>query len=295
MKSYLFGDESDIQLMRDLIKHLPANELTAVDFEEAILLASVQATTRLWQVNGKTIGFAFVDDYNNLRFEIQAESRSAQVENEIIAWGIACIKARNAKTGKDNTLDAVLRAENIWQIAMLERTGFVRSSLRTLRYARSLHEPIMKPVFPSGFSLRCVAGEDEVESLVTLHRAVFGTENMTIAERLAIMHTPTYDRELDLVAVTSGGELAAFCICSLADEMNSEKVGFTDPIGTHPRYQQRGLGKALVTAGLQRLKKRGVAVVELGTSSNNIPMQQLAQSLGFTCIAEKLWFSKSVA
>jgi ribosomal protein S18 acetylase RimI-like enzyme len=60
-------------------------------------------------------------------------------------------------------------------------------------------------------------------------------------------------------------------------------------------YQRRGLGKAMVTAGLQGLKERGVSIAQLSTGSNNIPMQRLAKSLGFTRTSEKLWFSKEVA
>ena len=100
MKSYLLREESDIQLMRELIEHLP-HESTIVDFEEDMLLASVRARTRLWQDNGYVVGFAFVDEYNNLRFEVEAQSRSAQLEDEIMAWGIICVKKRNAQTGAD--------------------------------------------------------------------------------------------------------------------------------------------------------------------------------------------------
>jgi len=55
-----------------------------------------------------------------------------------------------------------------------------------------------------------------------------------------------------------------------------------------------GLGKAVVSAGMEKLKNLGARVVELGTSSENIAMQRLARSLGFTCIAEKIWFTKPV-
>jgi mycothiol synthase len=294
MKSYLLRKESDIQLMRGLIERLPY-ESTAVDFEETMLLASVRATTRLWQHNGKLVGFAFVDDYNNLRFEVAPESRSTQLEDEIIAWGVTCVHKRNAKTGANHTLDAAFSRDNAWQIALLERAGFVQASQRTLSYARSLDEPIVPHPLPPGFELRAVAGEVEIESLVALHRAAFGTENMTVAQRLAIMQAPGYEPELDLAAVTSEGELAAFCICSIETDNDAGKVGFTDPIGTHPLYQQRGLGKAIVTVGLHLLKARGASVVKLGTSSANWSMQRLAESLGFTCISEKLWFSKEVA
>jgi ribosomal protein S18 acetylase RimI-like enzyme len=257
-----------------------------------MLLSSVKATTRLWQQNGKTIGFAFVDDYNNLRFEINMEFSSVQLENEIIEWGITSIKKRNADASENNTLDASFGIDNTWQISMLERFGFVRESLRSLQYTRSLNEPISEHAFPPCFSLRHVEGEHEVESLVTLHRAAFGTENMTVEQRLAIMHAPQYERELDFVAVAPNGELSAFCICGFDDE--KEHVGYTDPIGTHPRYQKLGLGKAIVTASLHALKNRGAKVVELGTSSENIAMQRLAETLGFVIASERLWFLKKV-
>ncbi len=118
---------------------------------------------------------------------------------------------------------------------------------------------------------------------------------MTAARRLAIMRAPTYERVLDLVAVAPDGELAAFCICSVEEPAGAKTVGFTDSIGTHPRYRRHGLAKALVTAGLRLLRQRGVATAELGTSSANKPMRRLAEALGFGRASEKLWFSKKVA
>ena len=62
MKSYILQDESDIQLMRDLIERLPLKS-DIVDFEETMLLASVRSTTRLWQHEGKIIGCSKVFPY----------------------------------------------------------------------------------------------------------------------------------------------------------------------------------------------------------------------------------------
>jgi ribosomal protein S18 acetylase RimI-like enzyme len=294
MKSYTFQGESDFQLMRDFLEDV-SHESAVVDFEENMLLPSVQATTRLWHdANRNIVGFAYVDDYNNLRFAIEAESRFAQLEQEIIEWGVTCLKKRNADTGENNTLDASLSVNNTWQIAMLEQHGFVRESLRTLSYGRSLNEPIEDYMLPPGFCLRCVAGEHEVEALVSLHRDAFGTDNMTVGRRLTIMRAPAYEPALDLVVVAPNGELAAFCICGIEEETDSGRIGFTDPVGTHPHYRRRGLGKAVITAGMHRLQERKASIVKLGTSSKNIPMQKLAEVLGFTCVSEKLWFSKEI-
>jgi len=289
MDSCLLQKEADIQLMRDLIRRLP-DESTVVDFEEAMLLASVRSTTRLWQRDDRLIGFAYVDDYNNLKFATDPDYVSARLEREIVEWGATCMKKRNAETGQDDTLDACCSATDRQRMAMLEKYGFTRESLRSLHYARSLGEPIADHAFPQGFSLRCVEGEHEVERLTALHRAAFGTENMTVEQRLAIMRAPNYERELDFVAVAPDGELAAFCICGF--EEDQDHVGYTDPIGTHPRYQRLGLGKAIVTAGLRALKTRGAKVAEVGTSSENIAMQRLAETLGFVLVSESVWFSK---
>jgi ribosomal protein S18 acetylase RimI-like enzyme len=291
MKSYILQTESDVRLIQELIARLPGPS-TVVDFEESIQLSSVRATTRLWKQGGQIIGFAFVDDFNNLRFEIEREYRSTQLEKDVIDWGIVCVKKRNAETGEEKTLDASFSGTDTWQIAMLERTGFVRESVRTLHYARSLNEPVASFGFPQGFSLRCVKGEQEVEDLVVLHRAAFGTQNMSVEARLAIMRAPQYERELDFVAVAPNGEFSAFCICGFKDEKGHN--GFTDPIGVHPRYQKIGLGKAIVTAGIKALKNKGARIVELGTSSENSALQRLAARLGFVITSQSLWFSKKI-
>jgi mycothiol synthase len=190
-------------------------------------------------------------------------------------------------------VDACCRAGDVEQLRFLEKFGFVREPIRSLKYSRSLAEPIDEFPFPPGFSVRFVTGESEVEALVALHRAAFGTDNMTVEERLAIMRAPQYIPDLDFVAVAPNDDLSAFCICGLREGDN--KIGFTDPIGTHPNYQRLGLGKAIVSAGLRALQERGATVAELGTSSTNIPMQKLAERMGFVCFSESLWFSKKVS
>ena len=172
------------------------------------------------------------------------------------------------------------------------RNGFVQGSVRSLAFSRPLVEPVEIYPFPQGYTWRSVNHLDSIASLVELHQAAFGTVNMTVEYRNAMMNTPQYQQDLDLVAVAPDGSLAAFCVCGFEDE--AKLTGYTDPIGTHPDHQQKGLAKALVSSGMALLTKSGSKKVELGTSSENIPMQKLAVSLGFNLVAEKLWFSKVV-
>jgi ribosomal protein S18 acetylase RimI-like enzyme len=264
-----------------------------MNFEEHMGIPAIRSITRLWQVGDNVVAFAYVDTFNNLYFEIAPEQRSDQLEQEIVDWGLACVRQRNAETNSEHTLDVSSSAENLDRLHFLEKFGFVREPVRSLKYSRSLDEPIEEFPFPAGFSFRPATGENEVDALVALHRAAFRTENMTVEERLAIMRAPTYVPELDLVVIAPNGELSAFCICELEKD-SQPRIGFTDPIGTHPHYQRLGLGKAIISIGLRALKARGATVAELGTSSQNLPMQKLAERLGFVCSAENLWFSKKV-
>ena len=292
MESSIPNCEQDIQAMRELSARL-ALKSCVVDFEENIRRPEMRANWRMWKHAGQVLGYAFVDDFNNLWFDtVPEQALACEVEAEVIAWGLACIRRRNLATGLENTLDSTCRADNPQRIQLLLEYGFVLQAVRTLRYSRPLSSPIVTYPLPDGFSIRPVQGKDEVERLVALHRAAFGTDNMTVEQRLALMNTPQYRPDLDLVLAAPDNELAAFCVCGFEDPHG--KIGFTDPIGTHQRYQGRGLGKALVSAGLLALQSAGAQVAELGTSSENIGMQKLASALGFECVSEKMWFSRTV-
>jgi GNAT superfamily N-acetyltransferase len=293
MESSLLHDDNDIRVMRELRARL-ASKSTIVDFDEQILLSPIRATTRIWKQDNQIVGFAFVDEYNNLWFETETEfALLDELETEIIEWGVTCIKRHNAEMGTDDTIDCTCNADDSHRLSVLRKHGFAPEQVRSLQYSHLLKKPIIKDPLPSGFSIRPVKGKDEVEQLVALQRAAFGTKKMTVEYRLAMMSAAQYIRELDLVAVTPNDELTAFCVCGFDDP--DKKIGYTDPIGTHPSYQRLGLGRALVSAGLIALKNAGANSVRLGTSSDNIAMQRVASELGFICVSEKLWFSKAVS
>jgi len=301
--SRTYSRAQDGQAMIDLLVAVrPADRITeypsVVDLQELLALTDVQENTRLWFDDDRMIGFAFVDPYNNLWFELDQQATHPDIESEIVAWGVECIKRAIQKRGEPLTLDASCRDDDVERIALLERHGFVMQKIRTLRMARSLNEPIPTPKAPAGFSIRHVAGEQEAEPLVTLHRAAFGTENMTVEEQLAMMRAPEYDPELDLLAVAPDGRFAATCMCSISQEENERtgrNEGYPDPIATHPDFQRRGLARALLLTGLHKLKQRGIDIAVLGTSSENVAMQRTAQAAGFRVRSTKLWFEKPVS
>jgi len=300
-----YAGAADLQAMIDLLIAVrPAERITdypsIVDLQEMLGTPAIQANTRLWQdADGQLVGFAFVDAYNNLLFEVAPQAAGGEIEPQMIAWGMECIqRARQERPGESITLDASCRDDDTGRIALLEQFGFVPQPVCSLHMTRPLNEPIPAPQAPDGFVVRHVAGEHEVEPLVALHRAAFGTENLTIEDRLSWMRVPEYDPELDLIVVAPDGTSAAYCMCSISKEENARtgrNEGYTDPVATHPAFQRRGLARALLLTGLHLLKQRGVDTAVLGTSSENVAMQQLAASVGFRVQSTKIWFEKQVA
>ncbi len=291
MEKHPLKDKSDLQKMRGLIAALPGGP-TITDFEEHIQLPSVQNNTRLWMDNHELVAFAYVDDYNNLCFEILPGQTTPALEQEIVAWGVECMERRNRSSKEISTLDACCTASNRGRISILTRSGFAQDPIRTLHFSRDLTKLIQQYPLPDGFTIRITTGEPEIDQLVALHQAAFESDQMTVEYRRAILAGPQYEPGMDWVVVAPNGELAAFCLGSFDDSNKDE--GYLDPIGVHPDYWQKGLGAAIMTCGLLELKKQGVTLVKLGTSSENNGMQQLARKMGFEVASESLWFSKKV-
>jgi ribosomal protein S18 acetylase RimI-like enzyme len=269
------------------------------DLHELLDTPDMSANTRVWHdADGRLAAFAVVDlSLRNLLFELAPQATDA-IGPLVIAWGLERIRFAEPDPGRPLTLDTCCAEDNPARVALLERHGFVTQPERTLRMIRALAEPIPLPQWPDGFRVRHLAGESEVAAYVALHRAAFGTQYMTVENRLAVMRAQNYDPELDLVAVAPDGALAAFCVCQVHRGENAtggRKHGWTDPVGTHPNHRRLGLARALLLTGLQRLKERGMDSALLGTLNTNIAMQRLAESAGFRALSSILWFWKPCA
>jgi mycothiol synthase len=300
--SRLYAGETDLARLIEFLPvarpvHWVGDYPSATDLREMLCQPALQANTRLWfDQQDQLVAFALVDAFRNLLFDFDPKAASAELDDAILQWGITCLKREPQADDEAATLDAVCREEDAARMAWLTRYGFQPQTLRTLRFVRSLSDPIPDPQLPTGYSIRPVAGPAEVEALVALHRAAFGTDNMTIEERCAMMSGPDYLPGLDLVAVAPNSRLAGFCVCGISVEENAvtgRSEGYTDPIGVHPDFQKQGLARALVLTGLHLLRERGLAYATLGTSSENVAMQAAARSVGFQLQSTKVWFTKS--
>jgi len=150
------------------------------------------------------------------------------------------------------------------------------------------------PVCPDGCSVRSCRGLEEVEARA---RAQYGAFASTApfdryVERFArFMRSPAYAPERDVVAAAPDGRIAAFCI-TWTDPRN--RIGLFEPVGTHPDFQRKGLGKAVMCEALQRLKAAGMQHAVLCTGEDNPAAVRLYESVGFRVVDRIGFFKKQI-
>ena len=294
LSSRIYKDEKDLQTILDLITRSRPPEYfndypARMDIEENLASAVTRPNTRLWFDDEQPIAWAFVDEFNNLRWELDPryEDRLGQ---EVVEWGEACIRKKSLLE-ETSSLDTSCREDYTARTSFLKQHGFSKTEETTIAMSCPLDKPISDPVIPPGFFIRPIAGIHEAEAVAALHRLAFGTDYMTTENRLAIMNSSAYDPSLDLVFVAPDRSIAAYCLCSVNPEA---RKGNADTIATHPHFQRMGLARALLLRGLKMLTERGMRSAHLGTSGKNVVMQKTAESVGFAIEYKILWFSKEV-
>ncbi|MBN1259372.1 MAG: GNAT family N-acetyltransferase [Anaerolineae bacterium] len=294
----------DLQAMSDLLAAVrPPAWLTEypslVDLQELFGQEGTASRTRLWESPEQgLIGFALVDAYNNLLFEVVDHPGREAVVTEMAAWGCEVVRQAGASQDEPVTLDASCREDDGERLALLKRQGFLPVEGKTVVMVRALTGPAPAPRVPEGFAIRPLRGEAEVPALVALHHAAHSEAQLTVEERLSWMRVSEYDPALDLVVVSPDGELVAYCMASLSEEENARTgraVGYTDPVATHPDFRRLGLARALLDHSARLLQARGMDFVELWTKDSNISMQRAAASAGYRIAHVKLWFAKPVS
>jgi len=303
LNSRVYSTPADLQVMIALIQKLRAGGQRvypiAADLYEELAEPSAQASARLWEnERGEALGFVYVNRYHSMVDVFDAGALTPSVEKEMVDWAVVAAQRLNQERGGGCSLEASTLDDDLPRMAFLERHGFLRQKNSSILLACPIEQPLPQPQLPEGFHIRTMGGEAELEAYVALHRAAFGTENMTVEYRRTIMNVPSYIPELDLVAVAPDGQLAAFCVCQIfpddAPRAGGTKEGWTDPLGTHPDFRRLGLAKALMQHGMRLLQARGIDTALLGTDSDNTAMQLTAEAAGFHVNSKTLFYCKTI-
>ncbi len=212
---------------------------------------------------------------------VQPELRETLLAAEIYIWAEEHIADLIRGAGQD-TIRANYIAENDEIVNVrLQGRGFQRTKADAVCMIQSLDCPLPQPAHPEGYTVRGSKGKTEVVARATAQYNAFTNTaafDLYVARFRRFMQSPVYDPELDVVAVAPDGKIGAFCI--VWPDMVTE-VGLFEPVGTHPDFRQRRLGKAVMLEALHRLKERGMTHARVSTLAENTPGVKLYEAAGF--------------
>ena len=89
----------------------------------------------------------------------------------------------------------------------------------------------------------------------------------------------------EIVADSDGGECRGF-VAFYCNNLKTRQAFITSVL-VAPEHRATGLGRALVTAALDRCRERGFTTCQLEVRSDNTAALKLYQSLGFAPVSER--------
>lgn len=250
----------------------------------------------LWddRAGDRLFGWALLDPHGET-FDVyyQPELHATSAAAEMLGWAEnAAVRLARSKGSKQTGMFWVIPQDD-FRIRWLESCGY-KVQYQSVALCRSLADPIPDCAVPDGFELRTCRGLDEVESRARAQYGAFESEALfeQYVERFTrFMQSPAYHSAADIIAAAPDGSVAAFAVTWI-DPVN--RVGLFEPVGTHPAYQRKGLGRALMYEALRRLKIQGMEQAILCTGEQNTPAVQLYLSVGFRQYNNFRFYSKDI-
>jgi len=172
-------------------------------------------------------------------------------------------------------------AGDIQRQGILEKRGYTHTGeVDEHQWLRDLTLPIPDSPVREGYMIRSLGEASELPSRSwASYRAFHPDEPASEYDPdwswyLNIQSAPLYRRDLDLVAIAPGGEVAAFTTIWYDDVT---RCGYFEPVGTMPEHQRHGLARSLLSEGMRRLKKMGAT--QAMTIGGSPPANALYQSV----------------
>ena len=247
---------------------------------------------RLWHDDeGNLVGYAILGEGPSFDWQVLPEHEWSGIEVEAMAWVETCLtelRSRDAQAWSGSMVSGS-RQDNAERVAFLERHGFrYCGDFAEVNMLRSLADPLPARGPPRGFHAPPFAGADELASRAAAQREVWQpwtVGNVSDDDYAQFMRLPGYDRELDVVAVTPDGYIAAY-VNGWVDPVNH--IGDFGPVGALLAYRRQGLTRAVLLEGLRRMRAHGMDRVCVSTGVSNTPALRLYESMGFKIVNKYL-------
>jgi len=289
-----YAGQADRRRMADLVRAHPAGNIHITDLPYRLSSWAFDdpGNIGLWEDGaGNLLAWAVLQTpFWSIDYADRPDVRDFGIHPMILTWAIARAQAVAGTPDGHPAWFVSVRADQTDRQGDLERAGFVRQAdWSQVFMERPAAEPVPPAVLPEGFTVRPLAGPSEVAAYAELHRAAFGSANMTAAWRARTLVQPEYLPDLDLVVAAPDGRLAAFCVGWLDRQgPDGTVLGQVEPLGVHPDFQGQGLGRAVLLESLRRMQEHGATLLTVETDTYRDAAFALYQSAGFR-VAHDIW------
>ena len=285
-----YRDENDFWAIRELL--LSTYPITPTGFnwevrrwdgwmfhrERPFTIKRLAELVHIWETkSGRVIGAVHPEGSGDATLQLHPDYR--EIESDLITMAVQ--KLSIPTEGGHRRVDTFVFEYDTPRQRLLGLHGFEKTPhLFITRRMRLDTRPVPKPEIADGYRLRATRPDEaDYRRIADVINAGFGRESHTMEEVRAFMtNSPSFRHELDLVAEGGDGSFAAYVGFTL-DETN--RRGIVEPVCTHPNHLRRGLARALILEGLQRLRDLGVTDVYVDTG-DMVPANRLYESVGFT-------------
>lgn len=232
---------------------------------------SLEENIFIWETESRQIGAVLNPEGRGQAFlQIHPGFRTPELEDEMLAVA----EKRVAVAGKDGNrkLQVFVDAQDKPRQELLSRRGFQRvrePGEQEYQHRRLLDEPLSERQEIPGYTIRALGHGLELLERCYASGLGFHDDDIHVARDNRdhpewyhhIQSAPLYRRDLDIVAVAADGAIASFCTAWFDDV---SRTAYIEPVATVPAHQRRGLGKAVISESLHRLKRMGCKVAFVG-------------------------------
>jgi ribosomal protein S18 acetylase RimI-like enzyme len=287
MKRRPYRDLTDLDRMRDLLM----NGRTALPDDAWWHVGDLEWTAfgphgmplstifHLWEDGGDLAGFVGLSE-SSFEYQVAARRRGTALEADTIEWAQRAVLAWRAANKLDARCSVECWTNDTHRIGVVEGLGYRATDRGGVIFHRDLSMPVDAPESINGFQIRGLRNDDIESRAITQNMAFSpGSKTTPATWRHLVENAPSYDRDLDNIAVDADGTTVAAALVWI-DPVN--KIGEFEPVGTRPSHQRRGLSKAVLLRGLAKMRERGMTRARVGTNATNAPAIAAYQSVGFT-------------
>ncbi|MBN1875515.1 MAG: GNAT family N-acetyltransferase [Anaerolineae bacterium] len=219
----------------------------------------------LWETpTGQLAAVLNPESPGDVYLQIHPDLGTPELETEMIAFA----EDHLAHTGADGRRKITIWANEHARARQELLSSRCYSKGEWPEYARCrwLDAPVPEVPVPDGYTVRAMGSIDELPARSWASWRAFHPDEPDEAYQgwewaLNLLCAPLYRRDLDIVAVAPDGTIAAFSTLWYDDVTRS---GYFEPVGTVSEHQRRGLGKAVMSEAMRRLKCMGGVVASVG-------------------------------